>query len=135
MKRIILLFLLVIVMFSSVSFSYYTLGTSEVLPSLGSPYYKVPNYYSYGYPSYSYLKPYSGFGFGYLSYPSVYSTYIPTIRYSTTYVPSYTPVTTAQYSTRINYHYTYPTYAPYYPFRYSYAYGVYSPYFTYPYGW
>ncbi|HOO33584.1 MAG TPA: hypothetical protein PK466_11575 [Thermotogota bacterium] len=135
MKRFFLLLLSVILLFSTVSLSYYTLGTSEVLPSLGSPYYKIPNYYSYGYPSTSYLRPYYGYGYGYLSYPSVYATYVPTIRYSTTYVPTYKAVTTAHYSTTVNYHYTYPTYAPYYINQYSNAYGVYSPYYTYPYGW
>lgn len=135
MKKVTLFVLILVVFFTSIGLSYYTLGSSEVLPSLGSPYYKTPNYYSYGYPSYSYLRPYYGYGYGYLSYPSIQATYVPTIRYSTTYVPTYRAVTTAHYSTRINYHYSYPTYAPYYPFRYSYAYGAFSPYYTYPYGW
>jgi hypothetical protein len=119
MKKVTLFVLILVVLFTSIGLSYYTLGSSEVLPSLGSPYYKTPNYYSYGYPSYSYLRPYYGYGYGYLSYPSIQATYVPTIRYST----------------RINYHYSYPTYAPYYPFRYSYAYGAFNPYYTYPYGW
>ncbi len=128
MKKILLLLLLISLVLSAFGAGYY-LG-NQVLPSLSSPYYKLPTY-----PHYSYQQPYYGYGYGYLNYPSAYSTYTPIVRYTTHYVPRYIPVTTATYGWRVNYQYSYsiPTYT-YYPYYHTYSYGSFSPYY-YSFGW
>lgn len=132
MKKTFLIFV-ILCLTLSVFGSYYG---QNVLPSLNSPYYSLPTYqgYAYGYPSYNYSAPYYGYGYGYLNYPSVYRTYTPTVRYSTYYVPTYVPVTSAQYGARINYHYSYaaPRYSYYHSYN-PYSYGAYS--YPYSYGW
>ncbi len=109
--------------------------SSYVLPSLNSPYYRMP-VSSYQYPSYYYSPP--NYAYSYLSYPSAHAVYTPTVRYQTRYMPTYVPVTTASYGWNVSYRYSRPVvhhYGHYYPYSHSYAYGTYSPYYHYPYGW
>lgn len=129
--RKLLLMALFLLFILSIFGSYY-LG-DKVLPSLSSPYYKLPAYYTY--PHYNYQSPYYGYGYGYLNYPSQYSTYTPIVRYTTRYIPRYVPVTTATYGWQVNYHYAYtvPTYT-YYPYYHTYSYASYPTYY-YTYGW
>ncbi len=133
MKKNILLFVILCLALSVFGGYYYG---QNVLPSLNSPYYSLPAYSGYSYPSYNYQTPYYGYGYGYLNYPTAYRTITPTVRYSTYYVPTYVPVTTVNYGARINYHYSYaiPGY-PYYPTYNPYSYGAYSNYYPYSYGW